>query len=58
MLLRQILEKESCTYTYFLAGSKGGEALIIDPVSKKADHYTPIIDKLDLKPTVLRVFDI
>ena len=49
MLFRQMFEKESCTYTYLLAGSKGGEALIIDPVNKKTDHYLSLIDELNLK---------
>ncbi len=49
MLFRQLFESESCTYTYLLAGSKGGEALIIDPVYKKTDHYLALIEELNLK---------
>jgi glyoxylase-like metal-dependent hydrolase (beta-lactamase superfamily II) len=49
MQLRQKFEKNSCTHTYLLAGSKDGEALIIDPVSKKTAHYLSLIDELDLK---------
>jgi sulfur dioxygenase len=49
MQLRQIFEKNSCTHTYLLTGSKDGEALIIDPVSKKIAHYLSLIYELDLK---------
>jgi len=49
MLFRQLFDIESCTYTYLLAGSSGGEALIIDPVYNKTDHYLKLIDELNLK---------
>ena len=49
MLFRQLFDSESCTYTYLLAGSMGGEALIIDPVYNKTDHYLRLIDELNLK---------
>ena len=49
MLFRQMFEKDSCTYTYLLAGPAGREALIIDPVKNKTDHYLSLIDELDLK---------
>ena len=40
---------KSCSYTYLLAASKGSEALIIDPVYEKTDHYLEVIKQLDLK---------
>ena len=39
MILRQMFEPVSCTYTYLVASRQGGEALLIDPVFEKAEQY-------------------
>src|SRR6266581_3352680 len=49
MLFRQLFDSVSGTYTYLLAGRRGGEALIIDPVLEKVDRYLQLIRELDVK---------
>jgi len=49
MLFRQLFDGISCTYTYLLASRIGGEALIIDPVLERLDHYLRLLRELDLK---------
>ncbi|HVZ08961.1 MBL fold metallo-hydrolase [Rhodopila sp.] len=49
MIFRQVFDAVSGTYTYLLASRRGGEALIIDPVLEKVDHYIRMIRELDLK---------
>ncbi|RMD62424.1 MAG: MBL fold metallo-hydrolase [Alphaproteobacteria bacterium] len=49
MIFRQIFDFESCTYTYLLASRRGGEALIIDSVLGKVDHYLRLLRELDLR---------
>ncbi|MBS0642626.1 MAG: MBL fold metallo-hydrolase [Proteobacteria bacterium] len=49
MIFRQLFDQVSGTYTYLLASRRGGEALIIDPVLEKVDHYLRVIRELDLK---------
>ncbi|MBT3917186.1 MAG: MBL fold metallo-hydrolase [Rhodospirillaceae bacterium] len=48
MLLRQLFDSESCTFTYLLASGTGAEALIIDPVVGKLDRYLTLLDELEL----------
>ena len=48
MLSRQLSDSASCTFTYLLASSTGAEALIIDPVISKLDHYLTLLNKLNL----------
>ena len=48
MLSRQLLDSESCTFTYLLASSTGAEALIIDPVVSKLDRYFTLLNELNL----------
>src|ERR1700759_1380860 len=48
MIFRQLFDSTSGTYTYILASRQGGEALIIDPVLEKVDHYLRVIRELDL----------
>ena len=55
MIFRQTFDSVSSTYTYIIASRKGGEALIIDPVLEKCDHYIKILDQLDLK--LVKVID-
>ncbi len=49
MLFRQLFDPVSCTYTYLLAGGRGREALIIDPVLDKVERYLQLLAELDLK---------
>ncbi len=49
MIFRQLFDQESSTYTYLLAARSGGEALIIDPVIGKLEHYLRLFSELDLK---------
>ena len=49
MIFRQLFDSESCTYTYLLASRAGGEALIIDPVLEKVEHYLRLLHELDLR---------
>lgn len=46
MIFRQIFDATSSTYTYILAGRRGGEALIIDPVIEKVDQYLRVLGEL------------
>ncbi len=49
MIFRQLFDSVSFTYTYLLASRRGGEALLIDPVIDKVDHYLRLLGELDLK---------
>lgn len=49
MIFRQLFDHESSTYTYLLAGRRGGEALLIDPVRERTDQYVKLIGELELK---------
>ena len=55
MLFRQLFDSISSTYTYLIASRKGGEALIIDPVLEKTDHYIRLLDQLELR--LVKVID-
>jgi len=49
MLFRQLFDVSSSTYSYLIAGRRGGEALIIDPVLEKVDRYVALLNDLDLR---------
>ncbi len=49
MIFRQLFDSVSGTYSYLLASRPGGEALIIDPVLEKVDHYLHLVHELDLR---------
>lgn len=49
MIFRQLFDSVSCTYSYILAGGRGGEALIIDPVFDKVDHYIQLLQELNVR---------
>ena len=55
MLFRQLFDSISSTYTYLIASRKGGEALIIDPVLEKTDHYIKLLEQLELR--LVKVID-
>lgn len=48
MILRQLFDKESSTYTYLLADSETRQAVIIDPVREQAERDLELIQQLDL----------
>jgi len=47
--LRQLFDRDSCTYTYLLADTHTQEAILIDPVIELADRDAQLISQLDLK---------
>lgn len=49
MIFRQLFDSVSCTYSYILAGGRGGEALIIDPVFDKVEHYVQLLQELNVR---------
>ncbi len=49
MIFRQLFDRESSTYTYLLAESHGGEALLIDPVLENTNPYVRLIEELGLE---------
>jgi glyoxylase-like metal-dependent hydrolase (beta-lactamase superfamily II)/rhodanese-related sulfurtransferase len=49
VIFRQLFDQASSTYTYLLASRPGGEAMIIDPVLEKVEHYLRLVRQLDLK---------
>ena len=55
MIFRQLFDSASSTYTYLLGSRQGGEALLIDPVIEKTDHYLRLIDELGL--TLIKAID-
>ena len=55
MIFKQVFDQKSSTYTYFIASSKGREALIIDPVLENVDEYLRLLTELDLK--LVKVID-
>ncbi len=48
MILRQLFDKESSTFTYLLADRKTGEAVLIDPVREQVDRDLSLIRELGL----------
>ena len=48
MIFRQLFDRASCTYTYLLAGRRGGEACLIDPVLDHVDRYIKLLDEFEL----------
>jgi sulfur dioxygenase len=44
VLLRQLFEASSSTYTYLLADAKSKEAILIDPVLETVSRYYSISD--------------
>jgi sulfur dioxygenase len=48
MILRQLFDRESCTYTYLLADDATRDAIIIDPVIDKTARDLALIHQLGL----------
>ena len=55
MIIEQLFDTKSSTYTYIISSGKGREALIIDPVIEHTDEYINILEKLKLK--LVKVID-
>lgn len=49
MLFRQFADPVSHTYTYLLASAPGREAVLIDPVRDRVEHYVRAIEELGLR---------
>ena len=49
MLLRQLFDHETWTYTYLVADEESGEAVLIDPVLDQIARDTKLLDELQLK---------
>lgn len=48
MLLKQLFDAETSTYTYLLADPETGEAAIIDPVLEQVERDATLVDELGL----------
>ena len=55
MILKQVFDNKTSTYTYLIASAKGREAVIIDPVLENVDEYIQLLNELDLK--LVKVID-
>ena len=55
MILKQLFDSKSSTYTYLISSGNGREALIIDPVLENVNEYINILKELDLK--LVKVID-
>ena len=49
MLFRQLFDPQSGTYTYLLADTDAGEAVLIDPVYEQARRDSALLNELGLK---------
>ena len=47
--VRQLFDRESCTYTYLLIDTPSKEAVLIDPVIELAERDANLVKELDLK---------
>jgi sulfur dioxygenase len=47
---RQLFDRSSCTYTYFLADKDSGQALIIDPVREHFQRDSALLKEWNLQP--------
>ena len=55
MILKQVFDNKTSTYTYLIASAKGREAVIIDPVLENVNDYIQLLRDLDLK--LVKVID-
>ncbi|XP_007957460.1 persulfide dioxygenase ETHE1, mitochondrial-like [Orycteropus afer afer] len=49
ILLRQLFESKSCTYTYLLGDRESREAILIDPVLETAPRDAQLVKELGLR---------
>ena len=48
MIFRQLIDRETCTYTYLLADEETREAVLIDPVFEQVDRDATVLEELGL----------
>jgi sulfur dioxygenase len=48
-IFRQLVDRETCTYTYILGDSESGEAVLIDPVLEQVERDVTLLSELGLK---------
>lgn len=49
MLVRQLFDAQTFTFTYIVADNFGSEAIIIDPVDSKVEQYLKLLKELNLQ---------
>jgi sulfur dioxygenase len=49
MLFRQLVHRQSSTFTYLVGSRPGGKALLIDPVAEHLDLYLRLLEALELR---------
>lgn len=49
MLLRQLFDHETWTFTYLLADEQSHQAILIDPVKSRIDQYLKLMQELNLE---------
>ena len=49
MLIRQLFDRDTYTYSYLLADAKSYEAVLIDPVFEQTELYLQLLNELGLK---------
>ena len=49
LIFRQLIDQQSSTYTYLLADSATGEAVLVDPVFEQVRRDTALIEELGLR---------
>ena len=49
MLVRQLFDAQTFTFTYIVADNFGSDAIIIDPVDSKIEQYMKLLKELNLK---------
>ncbi len=49
IILRQLFDESTSTFTYLLADADGREAVLIDPVREQTKQYLDLLDELNLK---------
>src|SRR4051812_21945260 len=49
MLFRQLVHRESSTYTYLIGSCPGGKGLLIDPVADDLELYLRLIAAFELR---------
>ena len=45
MILKQLFDTKSSTYTYLIASANGREALVIDPVEENVNDYINLLEE-------------
>lgn len=48
MIIRQLFDHDTFTYTYLVADASSGKAALIDPVDTKLELYLRLLEELDL----------